>query len=214
MGLAISVGVLAGGPGVDPEAVEWDREQFRHVNRVLAENGLPLHDEPEVLPEFTFRGHMPSFPYEWLFYLHRAVAFARQAPDKFCPVREGENPRLDKRVQDEWNTYIDSHVVCHSYSEGFYVPIDFGEPLIDSRKENGLTGVMLGSSVRALAELVRTAPLLGINLQGQTLTDADARVIAAGADGAHPYWIERKVWLTFFETFRHSVEHKCAVVFG
>jgi hypothetical protein len=214
MGLAISVGVLACGPDADPDGVEWNREGFRHVNRVLAAHGLPPHEEPECLPDFPYRGQMISFPYEWLFYLHRAVAFARQAPDQFCPVQDGDNPRKDKRVQDEWYTYIDSHVVCHSYCEGFYVPIDFDVPLVDSRKKNGLPGLILGSSVRGLQELVRTAPLLGIPLEGQVLSDEAARSIATEPDESHPYWIERKVWLSLFEAFRHSVEYKCAVVFG
>lgn len=214
MSLAISVGVLASGPDADPAVVESDREAFGHVNRVLAENDLPPHDEPEVLPGFPYRGHVISFPYEWFFHLQRAVAYARHAPGEFCPVKEGENPVKDKRVQDEWNTYIDSHVVCHSYSEGFYVPIAFEYPLADSRRENGLPGFLLGSSVRALAELRRTAPLLGIPLQEGNLSDDDARILAKEPDGAHPYWIERKAWFSFFEACRYSVEHKCAVMFG
>src|SRR5262249_12714518 len=120
----------------------------------------------------------------------------------------------DKRVQDELWTYIDSHIICHSDTEGYFVPIDFEYPLIDRRKKNGLPGGILGSCQRAFRGLVRTAPILGVKLRNERLSDRGARVIVEEADGSHPYWIERKAWLSHFEAFRYSLEHKCAVVYG
>ncbi len=211
MSLAICVGVLAV-DNPDPEAVVYHRKQFHHVNRVLAENGLPPHVEPEILPDFPYRGQLISFPYAWTPYLHRAVAFARQAPDQFCPVREGENPYKDKRVDAELYTFAESHLICHSDTEGYFVPIDFPDIIADQAGE--LHGRILGSSQRALADLVKVAPLLGIALEGQNLLDEVAWAIAKEPDESHPYWIERKVWLSMFEAFRLSVEHGCAVVYG
>src|SRR5262245_11553478 len=213
MSLAINVGVLACGPDADPEAVKYDRKNFRHINRMLAANGLPLHKEPETLPPFRYRGQPISFPYAWTPYLLRAVAYALRAPDQFRPVRKGEEPAKDKRLDDELYTFAESHLICHSQSEGYFVPIDFPDVLCDKRK-GGLTGRILGSSQRALEELVRTAPLLGIPLKRRKLSDKSARVIAKELDGSHPCWIERKVWLSMFEAFRDSVEHKCAVVYS
>lgn len=213
MSLAISVGVLACGPDADPGAVAYDRRAFRHVNRVLAANGLPPHKEPESLLPFPYRGQLISFPYAWTPYLYRAVAFARQAPDQFSPVREGENPARDKRVDAELYTFAESHLICHSDTEGYFVPVDFPLPLCDDRP-GGLPGRILGSSQRALSELVRAAPLLGIPLEGRELSDEAARAVATEPDESHPYWIERKVWLSMFEAFRYSVEHGCAVVYG
>ncbi|MCE9565798.1 MAG: hypothetical protein K8U57_27555 [Planctomycetes bacterium] len=211
MSLAICVGVLAV-DDPDPEAVGYHREQFHHVNRVLAENGLPPHVEPEVLPDFPYRGQLISFPYAWTPYLHRAVAFARQAPGEFHPLPEGANPYKDKRVDAELYTFAESHLICHSDTEGYFVPIDFEDIIADKAGE--LHGRLLGSSQNALADLVRTAPLLGIPLEGRELSDEAAQVIAKEADEAHPYWIERKVWLSMFEAFRLSVQHGCAVVYG
>lgn len=212
MGLSVSIGVLAG-EDQDPEFVEHIQRQFEVVNRVLAENNLPPHHEPETLPDFHNRDQLMGFPYSWIHYLRRAVAFARQAPEEFTPNPADESPSEHIRIDNELSIYMDSHFICHSDCDGYYVPIDFPEPLFDFDK-NELPGGMLGSSQRALQEIILAAPLIDITLQNGVLTDEDAKMIAEEEDEAHPCWIERKVWLTFFEAFRHSVQYKCAVVFG
>ena len=92
------------------------------------------------------------------------------------------------------------------------MPIDFPDIIADPEGE--LHGRVLGSSQWALADLAKTAPLLGIALEGEELSDEAAWVIAKEPDESHPYWIERKVWLPMFEAFRLSVKHGCAVVYG
>jgi hypothetical protein len=142
------------------------------------------------------------------------VAFARQAPEEFCPLADGEDPTADERLDSELSVFLDSHLICHSDTEGFYVPVDFPKPLYDD-DENGFPGGgILGSSQRALQETIGAADLLEIPLEEGKLSDEAAKSIVEEQDGAHPYWIERKVWLTMFEAFRHSVEYKCAVVFN
>jgi hypothetical protein len=212
MSLAISLGVLAT-DNIDPEWAESLRAAFRRVNRLLAAHGLPPHVEPERLLALPYRGQLRGFPYSCLHYLRRAVAYARQAPEEFCPLSEGENAAEDARIDTELFVVINSHLICHSDCEGFYVPIDFDEPLYED-EETKIPGGILGSSQRALAETRLAAPLLGIPLKGMDLADEVANRIAEERDGAHPYWIERKVWLTMFESFRLSVENGCAVVFN
>jgi hypothetical protein len=207
MGLTLSVGYLAWLKAEeDPEAVPWLREDLVHVNRVLRANDLPEHVEPEELPELRDRG-LSGFPYSWLHYLRRAVAYARQAPDEFGPLPEGQDASEDHRIGLE----DDSHLICHSDCDGFYVPIDFPEPLLDDSDE--LAGGILGSSQRALAEVILAAPLLGIELQDGKPTKTDIDTIQE-EDNTHPLWIERKVWLAMYEKFRLSIEHRTAVVFG
>lgn len=208
MGLAVSVGVLAC-DDPDPEGIQWLRRDSERVNRVLAANGLPSHVEPECLPDFPYRGQVPSFPYVWVGYLWRAVAYARQAPQQFRPLADGENPVTDPKVDTELFVSLNSHLICHSPTEGYYVPINFPDPLYD----DGLPGGVLGSSQRVLQELVQTAPMLGIPLVDGNLSDDAAKSITNEAHDS-PYWIERQVWFTMFEAFRHSIEYKCAVVFG
>ncbi|WP_254511124.1 hypothetical protein [Anatilimnocola floriformis] len=211
MSLAISIGVLT--HGLESEAAEYDLQNFRKINRLLAAHELPLHDEPQTLPKFSWRGELTSFPYAWLPYLLRAVAFSRRAPAQFIPVQDGENPAKHPHLDAELYTFAESHLICHSRTEGYFVPIDFEFPLCDNHDE-GLTGRVLGSSQRALAELIKTAPLLEITLQDKQLPDVIAQKIAQEPDESHPCWIERKVWFALYESFRTSVDYKCAVVYG
>jgi hypothetical protein len=213
MGLGLSVGYLAWlqKNDNDPEAVPWLRKNLVQVNRVLHINGLPEHVEPEELPELVDRGLL-GIPYSWLHYLRRAVAYARQAPAEFGPLPEGRRASEDDRLDRELSVFMDSHLICHSDCEGFYVPIDFPEPLYDDRDE--LIGGILGSSQRALAEVILAAPLLSIELENGKPTKTDIDTIGEEEDDAHPLWIERKVWLAMYEKFRLSIEYKTAVVFG
>src|SRR5205823_11018240 len=82
-----------------PEAVSWLRKSLVHVNRVLRSNDLPEHVEPEELPELVDRGLL-GFPYSWLHYLRWAVAYARQAPNKFGPLP------AERRLQDRGHVRI------------------------------------------------------------------------------------------------------------
>jgi hypothetical protein len=212
MGLSVSVGLLAFLNKEDPEGAEGLREDLAHVNRVLRENGLAEHVEPEKLPELKDRAGLHGFPYSWLHYLRRAVAYARQAPKEFGPLPEGEDAAEDDRIDRELSVFMDSHLICHSDCEGFYVPIDFPEPLDDD--EGQLPGGILGSSQQALAEVIGAAPLLGIELKKGKPTKMVIDTIREEEDDSHPLWLERKVWLCMYEKFRLSIEHKTAVVFG
>jgi hypothetical protein len=106
---------------------------------------------------------------------------------------------------------MDSHLICHSDGGGFYVPIDFPEPLYDE-PDGELGGGILGSSQAALRELLQVAPLIGIQMENKLLPDSTAEEINNEESG--PYLIERKVWLKLFERFRLSVQHRTLVAFG
>jgi hypothetical protein len=213
MGLAVCLGVLVTGPDDDPESTEHLTEQFAEINRLLEANGLPPHTEPTSLPKRARRIGPAGFPYSWLHYLRRAVAFALQkAADKFRPVRKGADPSDDERVVNELCD-TRSHLICHSDCEGFYVPIDFPDVLYHDDEDAIDGGGMVGSSQRALAEVLLAAPLLGIPLRKGKPSERTLKAIAAEPD-TMPYWIERQVWLTMYQAFRDSVQTGCAVVFG
>ena len=65
-----------------------------------------------------------------------------------------------------------------------------------------------------MRELVLTAPLLGIALDDGKLSDAEASPLSQEKEGDPRFWIERQVWLQFFEMARLSIEHKTAIVFA
>jgi hypothetical protein len=108
---------------------------------------------------------------------------------------------------------MDSHVICHSDCGGFYVPMDFPEPLYDDRDDSVIGGIV-GSSQRALQELIQAAPLLGIPIRDEALTDEDAIAISHEEEGHNPVWIERHAWLYFFARLCESIALRSAVVFG
>jgi hypothetical protein len=211
MGLSISVGNLAWciAEGLEEET-EIARADIHEINRVLADNKLPAHVEPETLPPFHDRCRGVGLPYSMIHHLRRAVAYARQAPKEFVPPIKGD-PTQDPRVDRELSVFFDSHLICHSDGDGFYVPIDFPEPLYDLDAKPGIGTV--GSSQAAMRELVLVAPLLGIQLENGALSDEMAEEINDDPSD-HPLRTERYVWLKLFERFRFSIETGAAVTFG
>jgi hypothetical protein len=105
-----------------------------------------------------------------------------------------------------------NHLLCHSDCEGFYLPIEFEEVLIDDHGQ--IPGGMLGSSFMLQKELVAVAPALGIRLENENLDDAEAERINGGVEAEGPLWIEKAVWLSLYEAARLSIEHKTAICFS
>src|SRR5581483_8744033 len=124
-------------------------------------------------------------------------------------VADGQDPAEDLRIDREYSIG-NCHLICHSDCEGYYIPLDFPEPLYDDRDGSRIGG-MLGSSQQALRELIQVAPLLGIRLDDGFPPDAVWDEINNEEDG--PLYIERQVWLQLFEQFSHSIEHGAAVEF-
>jgi hypothetical protein len=132
MGLAIQVGLLAYFIENDPEGAYWLRESLDRVNEVLVEKGIPTHLEPKKLniPSATSWG----FSYSWIHHLRRLYARAIDDPDWVpIPISAGENPADDDVLDNEMYMF-DSHLICHSDSEGYYLPIEFDEIIADDKK--------------------------------------------------------------------------------
>lgn len=212
MGLAISVGVLADLLIHDAEGAEWMSEDLAAANRVLVAAGLPAHDEPRQLPPLAHRAALRSMPYSFIHHLRRAYAHCVNTPEWIAtPLPEGVDPAQDP-VLDAEVTMFSSHLLCHSDAEGFYLPIDFTEVLFDESDDHDLPGGMLGSSYRLRDELVRVAPSLGIALQGDALSDAEAARIGRLTLKDEGLYRELASWLALYEAARLSIEHKTAVV--
>jgi hypothetical protein len=207
MGLAVGIGVLADLVIHDSEGADWQRESIAAMNAVLKRNGLPEHHEPERFGRslFGLQRACTSFPYSFLHYLRRAFAHMREG----LPIPDDNKLRPEHdSVVDDAGSMLDSHLLCHSDCEGFYVPIEFGDPIFD----DDVLGAMLGSSQALLRELIEVAPHIGVTLENDRPTpacEADLRVI----EDSGPFWRERLVWYTLFEAATLSVEHRTLIVF-
>jgi hypothetical protein len=195
----------------------WTQE-IEDINRVLSLNGYPQHVEPDLIEAtINYRGSV-NIPYSWVHYLRRAVAYAINSPEEFSSLGDGEAPINDECYEEESYNFS-SHLICHSDDGGYYVPVNFPEPLFD--RENRLLGGFLGSSQQALIELIQTAPLLEILLKDDNISpQQEAAILNAGLEEDdpyyeyHPYWIERVTWLYFFDRLQLSVKLGSALVFA
>lgn len=227
MGLAVCVGMLAELLEDDPESAEGFEEELAEVNRVLAAAGLPPHTEPRGPLELDSRASIDGFPYSFIHYLRRAYAHRVLSPDWVAtPLADDVDPTADPKIQALLDG-CESHLLCHSDAEGFYVPVDFDEVLFDGdggdeeelegdadiEEPAGLPGGMLGSSQRLLEELVFVAPALGIRLDDGRLSDEEAERIDALIDEDDGLYREYVSWLLLYESARLSIEHRTAIVF-
>jgi hypothetical protein len=198
MGLGIEVGYLQDMLGNDAEGAEWFRSALKTLNEVLSSEGLGAHDEPESLPCGVISS---GFPYSFLHYLRRAYACLAQD----LPIRTGELTVADESLAADEASMLSSHLLVHSDAEGYYVPIDFADPVF----HDDLPGCMLGSSQRLLAELLELAEPLGMTTPPSN--EAVASWASLGDDD--PLFHERFVWAALYRAAQASVEHKALIVF-
>ncbi|MGW1148882.1 hypothetical protein ACWD6I_28535 [Streptomyces sp. NPDC002454] len=163
MGLSISVGLLYDQKRNDPEGYAHHRRAFDRLALALRAEGVDW-GEPEITDPPTAHTHSGGFPYGDLMRLRRAYVLSPssgEAPLPPAPPVDGPAWRRDlERIEDETMMFA-SHLLCHSDSSGYYVPVDFADPLL-LRPESGVAGGgMVGSTHRLLQELDRVAAALG-----------------------------------------------------
>lgn len=212
MSLAISVNLLAFYKANDREGYEQLKQEFGKINLLLASQSLPIHLEPETLPQISHtnrsRPYLRNFSSSWIHYLRRAIAYWKE--------REPLTPCLGDPIEDdilkEEYYMLRSHIICHSDTGGFYLPIDFNEPLFDPNEEIAGGGI-LGSSYRVIDELMGVAPAIGIELLDKgRLSDEQAARLSGERNETVAFGIERQVWFTLYENAKYSVEHGTAIV--
>jgi hypothetical protein len=214
MGLSITVGVLADLMENDEAGANWLAATMRGVNDVLAENDRPTYEEPEQVPPMISRAQITNYSYAFLHYLRRFYANVTHNP-KWIPVlTPDDESATDDTILAEEMYMMSSHLLCHSDSSGFYLPIDFDEIIIDSTGGDRIPGGIVGSSYQLMRELIEIAPSLGIKLSGPNLSDLEATRINREAESEQDFWIEHLVWISLFEAARLSIEHHTAIVFG
>jgi hypothetical protein len=193
----------------DAEGAAWFREELAKVNRVLEANGAPGFTEPEMLAVKPRLNAADSYPYGFLHYLRRAYALQREG---FPLTPAGDRlSKADENVIEDAGSLFDSHLLMHSDAEGFYVPVDFDEPIFSG----DVPGAMLGSSPRLLRELVKVASFLSIELTatGELTDAARQKLLDAAASENTPYYREYVVWHSLYEAARISIAHQTMIVF-
>lgn len=214
MGLAIEVGVRTECRHGDSEAAEQFECDLELIDEKLRERGLPEHQEPESLdPPPESRASITSFPFSWLHHLRRFAAHVMRDPKWVpYPVEPGEDPAEDPVLQQMYRR-MDSHLLCHSDRQGYYIPVDFEELILDPDHE--ISGGIVGSSQKLREELLALVEHLEIDVDdsGQ-LPDDVAEEIAKQRPTGVPFAVERLVWLALWEAARISIERDTAVVFS
>jgi hypothetical protein len=219
MGLAVNVGLLGYWlQQEDNEAAEEFRESMGQVNEVLAEKGLPQHQEPENIGIVKRQGVsiISGFSYSCLYHLRRIYALTINDQDWIpTPTPPGGSPADDDVIEEETDM-LESHLLCHSDCAGYYLPIDFIDIIVDIKEENRISGGILCSSYRLMEELVLIAPKLGIELQAGQLSDEEAKKVSAAQNpnSGDDFWNEKTAWLCLFEAARLSIEYKTAICFS
>jgi hypothetical protein len=206
MGLTASIGFLESVRD-DPAGQAWFRRSLAGVNEVLRTEGLPEHVEPTELPPHTYRSELDSIGWDWLHCLRRLHALVLHGVEPTPAPENYPGREPDPVIDEELSVHMRSHLIVHSYAEGWYVPIDFRDMLYGD-----VPGRILGSSPRLLAELTSLAEPLDIPLASGGLDDAAAQRLNAVTD-ADPWWREKYAWLHLFEAARLSVDLGTAIVF-
>ncbi|MFE4975375.1 hypothetical protein ACFRAR_25130 [Kitasatospora sp. NPDC056651] len=214
MGLSISVGLLHDQARNDAEGLDHHRAAFARLGRALAAEGIGWR-EPEstdLPPAHVFSG---GFPYGYLTQLRRILVLVGLG-EPVTPAREVSERQYDRdreKIQDE-TSMLASHLLCHSDSSGYYVPVGFEDPLFLPDEAEVEGAGIVGSSQRLLAELSEMASSIGIELDGEGVPSAAGEfgpAVDPATDG--PFETERFAWWQLYRACVASIAGGHAIVF-
>jgi hypothetical protein len=210
MGLSISVGLIADLANADADGFDQHSRALDRLSRGLAAEGIDWHEPPAADPA-SARTCFAGFPHDYLTQLRRILVLVNLGePVTPAALVSDAQYELDReRIQDEL-AMLASHLLCHADDAGYYVPVDFPDPLFLPEDAQVAGAGMVGSSQRLLAELAGIAPALGIPL--------DDRGVAVEPDDHgpatdRPFATERFTWYQLYRACRASIASGRAVVF-
>ncbi|MGW2183047.1 hypothetical protein ACWCXX_34315 [Streptomyces sp. NPDC001732] len=213
MGLSITVGLLDDQARNDAEGLAYHRHAFARLTEALAANGVAWQ-EPEIGDPPAVPAVSAGFPYSYLTHLRRVFVLAERG-EPLTPASDVDDEQYDRdrqKIHDETAMFA-SHLLCHSDNSGYYIPVDFGEPLF-LQPEAGVDGHgMVGSSQRLLAELAGVAPSLGIHLNADATLSAAEESALADLEPDAPFSMEKFTWLQLYRACRASMAGGHAIVF-
>ena len=229
MGLALEVGILTDLRENDSEGYERYLNQFRVLNEYLEKVGLPTHHEPEGCEVWSCE----MYGYSGLHYLRRIAAhidITGNIPSpgnidspkdvtlqNYYKKAENKDPGFLARLPPTSQKYPVgfNHLIFHSDSEGFYLPIEF-EKVLYPDSELGIAGGMIGSTIKLLRECERLAAVLEI--PPSIDENSDELWEAADAQGEssvkwQKYGVESYTCIHLIKACNKSIETGAAIVF-
>ncbi len=217
MGLAITLGLRFESHKNGQEDTS-ENTQLAAINTFLASRSLSTFEENPDLDNTT-RHNCTSFPYNYIHYLRRAYALSVERPKRELTPAGSKGLETAKDSVQDLTEQFASHLLCHADYAGYYVPVDFEDPLFAPQRYSINGAGLLGSSYALLRELTYLAPYLDIKLDEEgTLSDQEVqRTIQRtepGAEGpSDPFERELVAWLALFESCRVSIEQNVVVIF-
>ncbi|MBO1418587.1 hypothetical protein [Streptomyces sp. FH025] len=206
MGLSISVGALC-----TPDL----RDEAEVLHRALEAEGVAWR-EPAA-PGADGGAFSAGFPYSYLSGLRRVYVLQRLGePVTGARGVSREQYEAELELVDEETLRFDSHLLCHSDCEGYYVPAEFEleDPLFLPAESGVPGGGMVGSSGALLAELQGFAAAIGIRLTSDgSLDPAESSRLAALPED-DPFEPEVFAWHQLYRACRASLAGGHAIVFG
>ena len=213
MGLNVVVGVLA---GAEDDYAGHVRGHFAVIRELLGRVGARRWAEPELDERDVLEGDM--WGYSGLHTVRRAAVHLAETGTLPDPLEESHKAAGDPLLKKAYAEFPGEpagpfdHLIHHSDCEGYYVPVDFGQVIVDER----LAGGYLGSSVRLLAETRRIASALGLPED----LDPDSEAVFGACDtgtqateGWQRYGIESYGCLRLIQAAKHSIATGAAIAF-
>lgn len=212
MGLNVVVGILA---DAEDDSADHFGCDFAVIRELLDKAGAGQWNEPDLAEGDDLEGGM--WGYSGLHTLRRVAVHLTQTgtlPRPLEASKAADDPLLKKAYAappgDPAGPF--DHLIYHSDCEGYYVPADFPQVIVDER----VVGGYLGSSVRLLAETRRIAAALGLP---EDLDPDSAEVLHAceaeipASSGWQRYGVESHACLRLIQAARHSIETGAAIAF-
>jgi hypothetical protein len=199
MALSITVGV--------PRTSERDQllSQLARLADVVRDEGVDW-----VEPESSRLVYSKGLSYGAVAALKR-VAARIAAGEDVPPLGPGGLTAQDREFIDDEASLLRSHLICHSDSDGYYIPVALSEPLFVDPSHGIAGGGVVGSTEALTRELVACASAIGIEVQAAGSVDVDA-VLATPYK--HPQYAEKVAWARLYAACEVSTRTGSAIVFG
>jgi len=211
MSLAVTVGITTALSGIDDEGAARSRAALDQLSAALAAEGVSWQEQYVAAVPST-RPHLRSLPTSWLHQLRRVLALV-DLDRPVTPITDASGLIADRELIDDQASMLESHLLCHSDTAGYYVPADLGDPVFLPAEAGVAGGGIVGSGQGLLAELRRCAPAIGVRLDpAGDLPDTEAARLFAVPDGTD-FSAETQAWLTLQEACRASIACGRAIVF-